>query len=342
MLNRDFVQRITKSDAAPAKKEETTFELTNLRVEEVSLVDRPANQRTFLVKKRDHKKTEAPADKGKEGEAVVVDADEVVDIAALGKGEAPGADLDRADAEKKKAEQAAEEAAEREREKQIVADVDAKAAKAASEGTPPGDPPEKAADKPAGDPPPATEKPAGDPPPAADPPAPAVPPADQDVAKVGKPMARKRLERLKASFQALGELIGELDVDAAEEPAAKRDDEDAKRTKRALSVLAELEKAKAGTTFWLDGEWLKAQESPAAPVEPAVKNDGNNAEIARLAALVEALQQMVKSQGEQLAKSQQPVNSNAISLEKTDYDHDKVSWEYDLASPAARLKGRSF
>lgn len=309
MLNRDFVQRITKSDAAPAKKEETTFELTNLRVEEVSLVDRPANKRTFLVKKRATKKADAPEVKGKDsGEAVVVvDADEVVDIAALGKSEPPGADLDRKDAEEARKKREEEEAAEREREKKLTSSIDEEAAKAAAEPEKPTEAEKSTeAEKPAGDPPPVADKPAGDPPP-------------DDVAKVGKPMARKRLERLKASYKALGDLITELDVDG-EEPADKG----------------------AGTPAPPAGQPPPHPELVEGLKKSQQALEQSDAEIKRLASLVEALQQMVKSQGEQLAKSQLPVNSNKISLEKSDNDHDKVSWEYDLASPTARLKGRSF
>lgn len=78
----------TESKTTPAE----VFELTSIKPEEVSLVDRAANGRSFLVKKRKTEKATAPA-----AETSGASEDEIVDLAATAKGAAPGAELDAAD-----------------------------------------------------------------------------------------------------------------------------------------------------------------------------------------------------------------------------------------------------
>ncbi len=309
MLSRDF--RIQKAATAPAEKaeDEVPHELTNIRVQEVSLVDRAANRRKFLITKRDRKAV--PAD----NDVLVVDASEVVDLTKTSKTELPGADLDRADAARAKAEREAAEKADAEAEKKLTSTV---------KTAPPDE--ERPAEEPKKD----DEKPVEEPkkddksdddtkvePVEADPDkTPGVVPAEEvaakaDVSKVGRPMRRERLDRVKAAVKALADILGELDV---EEPAEK----DVKPEKAATPAPA------------------------PAVVPPVVDTSKTDAEMKRLSTMVEALQKMVKDQGEQLAKSRQTVDSNTISLERSSNDRDKVCWDADLASPQARLKGRSF
>jgi hypothetical protein len=307
MLSREF--RINKSaETAPAEKAEdgTPHELTNIRVQEVSMVDRAANRRKFLITKRDKKttKTEFPPD------VVVVDAADVVDLAATSRVDINK--VDPADAARAKADKDAAEAAEREAELKLTSQVKA---------DPPAEEPKKEA------PPPAAEEPKKEePPPAEEQPdekTPVVDPitvteeitvkaatftidVDAIVAKVGRPMRRERLERLKVAAKAFTDILAELDVD---EPAEK------------------------------------AETKPEPKPEPAVvvvDTSKTDAEIQRLSSMVESLGKLVKDQGELLAKSRLPVESNTISLEKGRNGHDKVFWDADMASPQARVRGRSF
>jgi hypothetical protein len=350
MLKREFIQQRIKKAEAPAQKAEDTrpHELTNIRVEEVSLVDAPANRRKFLVTKRDRTLKVAPAEEAAKGtgETVVVDGADVVDLTTTGKADLPGADLDRADAERARKEREAEEEREREREKQLVGAV--KTEDPPKEETPKEEP-KSEPEKPKEEPSPEVKKPKEEAPGASDPDktppvVPAATPAakaeEVPVDKVGKPMARARLDRLKAQYKALGELISELDVDAVDDV-----DKGANSTTLSISVeelQAAAAKAGPGGLVWVENGVLMTKAAAEPPKVETVKTDANAAEIKRLTAVVESLQKMVKEQGEQLAKSRMPVNSNAISLEKSENGHDKVLWDPDMASPTARVKGRSF
>jgi agmatine/peptidylarginine deiminase len=124
-------------------------------------------------------------------------------------------------------------------------------------------------------------------------------------------MQRARLDRLKAAWKTVTDILGELDGDETDKAADK-----------------------------------VAAPAPAPAPAPivivdTVKADANAAEIKRLSTMVETLQKMVKEQGVELAKSKQPVDSNTISLEKSKFDHDKVIWDNDMASHSARVRGRS-
>jgi hypothetical protein len=130
---------------------------------------------------------------------------------------------------------------------------------------------------------------------------------DAIVAKVGRPMRRERLERLKVAAKAFTDILAELEVD--EEPAEK----------------AELKLVPAVDQITVNVDTSKT-----------------DAEIQRLSSMVESLGKLVKDQGELLAKSRLPVESNTISLEKGRNGHDKVFWDADMASPQARVRGRSF
>lgn len=319
MLSREF--RISKSAAAAptVKADETPHELTHIRVEEVSLVDAPANRRKFLVTKRD-----------KTQKGVV----RVIDPAGI---DAPWAELDRADAARAQKAASGDPAAE------PVVEPPAPAAEPPVAEPPAAEPP--VAEPPVAEPP-VVEPPAGEPPAAE----PAAPDADKtpvvevkeeiavkaEVAKVGRPMKRARLDRMKAAFKELSEILSELDVDEEKaEPAAKA--EPAVPAPPAPPAPAVAVKAEAPAP---PAAPVVAQ-IPATPV-PAVKADANAAEIQKLTAMVQTLQKMVEQQGVQLAKSRQPVDSNAISLEKSNSGHDKVLWDGDMASPQARVRGRSF
>jgi hypothetical protein len=372
MLKREFLQRITKSTASPepTAKDAQTFELTNLRVEEVSLVDSPANQRVFLVKKRDAKADE---------ETTTVAAGDLEDLSKAEPGESktvrqarPRVDSADDRARRSTPDLAAVEAARRKiakreaEEAQIAADVARERELAEGVTTKQTDPEPPKKDSPEDEPATTTTetvetketvqtetKPKEV----------ALPPEEKtdDVAKVGRPMQRARLDRLKASVKALSEMIGELEVAdaAAEEPAAKAAGEGLDMTfDEVQAFIKEVNELPAQTRAVISvekGRLKLNSERVSAPAklepDPTVaaslkkatdgleKSDG---EIRRLAAVVQALQTMVKEQGEQLAKSRLPVNSNAISLEKANSDHDKVSWGLDLASPVRRIPGRTF
>jgi hypothetical protein len=300
MLSRDF--RIQKSAAAAEKAETvdtTPHELTNIRVQEVSVVDSPANRKKFLITKRD-KNTE----KG------------VVRVILADGSDAPWAELDRADAARAKGEVPPEKAA-----ADLV--VPSETAPPVKDDVPTKE--EPVVEEPAKEEPvveePAKEEPKVEPP-AIDPDkTPGVvtePPVkvEEDitakageVAKVGRPMQRARLDRLKAAWKTVTDILGELDGDETDKAADK----------------------------------VAAPAPAPAPVVivDTVKADANAAEIKRLSTMVETLQKMVKEQGVELAKSKQPVDSNTISLEKSKFDHDKVIWDNDMASHSARVRGRS-
>lgn len=90
-------QRIRKSETAAASAVDDTFELSNIVVEEVSLVDRPANERQFLVKKNKVKRVKTATS------AVETPVNDSEDLAAVGAAPAvenPAAALDAADAMK--------------------------------------------------------------------------------------------------------------------------------------------------------------------------------------------------------------------------------------------------
>lgn len=336
MLKPEFV-RLAKSAAASASEKAVTdalpHELTNITVKEVSLVDRAANGRSFLVRKRQKNK---PVEDG-----------EIVDLAALGKGDLPGADLDAKDAEAAAAAKKVEEDAEAERDRAIAAQVkdtpaeETAASAAASETPKAGETgseasasaaegvseaaagaagaaaePAEAAAVAATEATPASSAAAG---------------AEGEVEKVGRPMAKVRLERLRAAYKtvtdgmrAIEGLLGELDIGT---------DADA-------GSLLKAEQSAATATAAAAADINKQQ---AGQIEALTKslNDGN-AEIANLAGIVKALQKMVKDQGDQLAKSRVPQESNTISLEKSEFDNDKVIWDADMASPRVRSRGRSF
>lgn len=344
MLSREF--RIQKSvDATKAETvDNTPHELTNIRVHEVSVVDHPANRRKFLITKRDKKGVKADSD------VVVVSADEIADLSKAWKADGPGlSERDKAARDRlkkwfgksqKSPEQEAEEAAEREAELKLTSKVDnpPSSEEPKKDEVPSTEAPTKeepVVDLPAKDEPkvdePKVEEPKADEPKADDADkTPAVAPgpevkieekvtvkADEDVTKIGRPMQRARLDKLKAAWKVVTDILAELDVEsdkaapvaAAPAPAA---------TVAAPVVVV------------------------PAPVVDTAKADANAAEIKRLTAMVETLQKMVKEQGAQLAKSQQPADSNTISLEKSKTDHDKVHWDPDMAASAARLRGRSF
>lgn len=76
----------------PTIDDDDVFELTNIKVQEVSLVDRAANQRKFLVVKRDNKKGT--------GDAITTDdVAKAAERAAENMADTPAAELDRRDAE---------------------------------------------------------------------------------------------------------------------------------------------------------------------------------------------------------------------------------------------------
>jgi hypothetical protein len=308
MLSREF--RIQKAAAATSaeKADDVPHELTNIRVEEVSLVDAPANRRKFLVTKRD-KKTE-------KGVVRVIDATD---------NDAPWAELDRADAARAKVAKETGDAGEVKPEPPKATEAPAAEPEPPAPAPAPAPEPDKPAPAPAEDDPDKTPAPVT-------PPAPATPPepatkiieevtakADDpaDIEKVGRPMNRARLQRMKEAFKTLADLLSELDV--SEEKAAKAEE-----------PAAPAPVAPAPTA-----------PAPAAPIE-AVKADANAAEIKRLTTMIESLQKMVEQQGVQLAKSRQPVDSNVISLEKSNFARDNVTWDADMAAPHAKIRGRSF
>lgn len=79
----------------PTVDDDEVFELTNIRVREVSLVDRAANQRKFVVTKRDEKK--------RSGDPITTeDAAKALEKAQENFANTPAAELDRKDAEEAK------------------------------------------------------------------------------------------------------------------------------------------------------------------------------------------------------------------------------------------------
>jgi hypothetical protein len=344
--------RIQKAEAAEkAATDDLPHELTNIRVEEVSIVDRAANRRKFLVKKREgtpmkKNKADEPVDSDK---PVVVDADEIVDLAAPAK---------KGDADKAK--EQAEAAKEREREKAIAASVDDKAVKADPPPDPPlpKDPPATATTETPAETPPAASTPAT--PGTSGPDDPTVPgkpesevgkasmkcpncgannsesavycsacggkmkaaKGDAEVDKIGRPMSAARLERLRAAQKTIDDILNEVDPPAAPEKPAGDISLESATTPAAKSAGQEV-----------------------LPVDLSLVNKAiadNNEKIAGIANTVAALQKMVKEMGEQLAKRQIAVDSNTISLEKSVSEDDKVVWPADIAARPKRLPGRSF
>ncbi len=371
MLKPEFVRLAKSGVASKAVTDALPHELTNITVKEVSLVDRAANGRKFLVKKR----AKASPEK-----AVPLEDDDIVDLAAMAKGDLPGADLDARDIAAAASARAAEEERERERERAIAAQVTAPAATegttppAAAEETPPAPPAATPAATPAVTTPPAgteaaapaaaSEPPKADGAEGAAPvagsasaangdseaaagaaasPEPAAPPAE-GVEKVGRPMAKERLVRLRAAYKtvtdgmkALEGLLGELDASDVDVGTLMGKSVPSPAAAPAVPVAVSVPTATAVEALTSD---INKQSLQISALTNTLEN--GRAEITKLNGVVEALQKMVKDQGDKLAKSRLPLPSNAISLEKSEFDGDKVVWHADMASPQARVKGRSF
>jgi hypothetical protein len=340
MLKQSFVQqRISKSAAAaapaaadPAEGEEL-FELTNITVKEVSLVDRPANQREFLIRKRDDRKGRGwgkpPSSRTEKG----------VD---------PAADLDAADAEKARIALEAEDKAQSERERALLAGTATeKSDPPEAEKKPSVDPPAKEPDKPVDGDDKTEERPnpaaSGDVDADDDDTADAAP--SEGVKKVGRKMSKTRRAKLKAIVAAAQELLSEV-ADEPDEPAEKAAAEDPPEVAPsnpaappAGTPAEPAEPAAPGQPAAIPPAPIPAPVTEPPASVPAKETDP---EVERLKAVVGTLQKMVAAQGALLAKSGITADSNAIDLEKSQLDHDKVSWPVDLADRRERIKGRSF